>query len=109
VPIAAAEKVEALAKDLGSQRRLADALGVSPSQITRWRQGRGIDPMNASRLNVLELVMAELLQLYAPSTAHKWLYGVNPLLHGRPIDAIRAGRAEDLLAVMRQERAESYA
>jgi transcriptional regulator with XRE-family HTH domain len=109
MPVATAVKVEALSKDLGSQRRLAEALGVSPAQVTRWRQGQGIDPLNASRLNVLELVMAELLQQYAASTANKWLYGVNPLLGGRPIDAIRAGRAEALLTVLRQEQAGSYA
>ena len=109
MPVSPTLKVEALARDFGSQRRLAEALGVSPSQITRWRQGQGIDPINASRLNVLELVMAELLQIYSPSTAGKWLYGLNPLLGGRPIDAIRAGRADELLDVLRQERAESYA
>ncbi len=103
-------KVEALSRDFRSQRRLADALGVSPAQITRWRRGQGIDPDNADRLDLLELVMSYLSRMYEPSTAEKWLYGLNPhLRHRRPIDVIRNGRVEELLAAISQERAGSYA
>jgi uncharacterized protein (DUF2384 family) len=110
VPVATALKVEALARDFRSQRRLADALGVSPAQISRWKQGRGIDPDNAERLDLLELVMSFLLRLYEPATADKWLFGVNPLLRDRrPIDVVRSGEAEQLLAALRQERADSFA
>jgi DNA-binding transcriptional regulator YdaS (Cro superfamily) len=41
--VTTAEKVRALSRDLGSQRRLAELLGVSPAQVTRWRRGQGID------------------------------------------------------------------
>ena len=51
MPVSAAAKVEALSVDLGSQRRLADALGVSPAQVSRWTRGQGIDPENAERLD----------------------------------------------------------
>jgi transcriptional regulator with XRE-family HTH domain len=110
MPVAPALKVEALSHDFRSQRRLADALGVSPAQITRWRQGRGLDEDNAERLDLLELTMSYLLRLYAPPTAEKWLLGLNPHLgNRRPIDVIRQGRVDDLLAALRQERAGSYA
>lgn len=103
-------KVEALSRDFRSQRRLADALSVSPAQITRWKRGQGVDPDNAERLDLLELVMSFLMRTYAPSTAEKWLFGLNPLLRNRrPIDVIRQGRTEELLAALRQERADSYA
>ena len=103
-------KVEALSRDFRSQRRLADALGVSPAQVSRWRSGKGIDEENAERLDLLELVMSFLLRLYAPQTAEKWLFGFNPHLRNRrPIDVIRQGRTEELLAALRQERAGSYA
>ena len=110
VPVEPAAKVEALSRDFRSQRRLADALGVSPSQVSRWRRGRGIDEENAERLDLLELAMAFLLRLYEPATAEKWLFGLNPhLRHRRPIDVIRRGETEELLAALRQERAGSYA
>jgi transcriptional regulator with XRE-family HTH domain len=110
MPVAPALKVEALSRDFRSQRRLADALGVSPAQVSRWRRGQGLDEDNAERLDLLELVMSSLLRLYEPSTAEKWLFGLNAHLRDRrPIDVIREGRMEELLAAIRQERAGSYA
>jgi hypothetical protein len=110
VPVPTALKVEALAADFRSQRRLADTLGVDPAQVSRWMHGQGIDPGNAERLDLLELAMASLLRLYEPETAERWLAGSNPHLRGRrPLDVIRAGGTEELLAVLRQERAGSYA
>src|SRR4026209_594694 len=110
VPVARALKVEALSKYFHSQRKLAAALGVSPAQVSRWRRGQGIEPHTAERLDLLELVMSALLRLYEPETAEKWLFGFNPRLrHRRPIDVIRQGRPEELLAAIRQEQADSYA
>jgi transcriptional regulator with XRE-family HTH domain len=110
MPVATALKVEALTRDFRSQRRLADALGVSPAQVSRWKRGRGIDGGNAERLDLLELTMSYLLRVYEAETAEKWLYGLNPRLRNRrPIDVIRAGGAHELLAALRQERAGSYA
>jgi transcriptional regulator with XRE-family HTH domain len=110
MPVEPALKVEALSRDFRSQRRLADALGVSPAQVSRWKRGQGIDPDNAERLDLLELTMSALLRLYEPSTAEKWLFGLNPFLRQRrPIDVIRQGRVEELLAAIRQEQAGSFA
>lgn len=110
MPVATADKVAALSKDFRSQRRLAQALGVSPAQVTRWRNGQGIDAANAQRVDVLELVMSELLRLYAPEVAERWLEGFNPHLGDRrPIDVIRRGRADELLRAIAAARAGSYA
>jgi transcriptional regulator with XRE-family HTH domain len=110
MPVATAAKVEALAADFRSQSRLADALGVSPAQVSRWKRGQGIDPVNAERLDLLELAFSALLRLYEPETAERWLFGRNPHLRNRrPIDLIRLGETQQLLAALRQERAGSYA
>jgi transcriptional regulator with XRE-family HTH domain len=110
VPVATAAKIEALKVDFGSQRRLAEMLGVSPAQVSRWLRGQGIDPLNADKIDVLELVMASLLRIYDPEVARQWLLGVNPHLgNRRPIDLVRMGRVEDLLGAIHAERAESYA
>lgn len=110
MPIEARLKVEALAKDFGSQRRLADALGVSPAQVTRWRRGQGIDPRNAERIDQLELAMSTLLRLYEPKAAAAWLSGFNAHLGDRrPLDVIRQGRFDDVMSAIRQERAGSFA
>lgn len=110
MPVATAAKVEALSHDFRSQRRLAEALGVSPAQVSRWIRGRGIDPLNAQRVDVLELVMSTLLRVYSPAVAERWLLGMNPHLRDRrPIDLVRAGRAQELLAAIAAERAGSFA
>jgi transcriptional regulator with XRE-family HTH domain len=110
MPVSPAVKVEALSKDFRSQRRLADALGVSPAQVSRWRHGKGIDEDNADRLDLLELTISMLRRMYEPETVEDWLFGLNPHLRNRrPIDVIRLGAVEDILAAIRQERAGSYA
>jgi transcriptional regulator with XRE-family HTH domain len=110
MPVSTAAKVEALAVDFRSQRRLAEALGVSPAQVSRWQRGQGIDPINAERLDLLELAMSFLLRLYEAGSAERWLYGLNPHLRNRrPIDVIRLGETQELLVALRQERAGSYA
>src|SRR5204862_1248797 len=97
MPVSSARKVEALRADFRSAAQLADLLGVNRAQITRWLRGAGIDPLNAERVDLLELVWSALLRVYEREAALAWLFGVNPRLDDRrPIDLIRAGRAEEL-------------
>lgn len=109
MPVATREKVQALNRDLGSQRRVADLLGVSPAQVSRWIRGGGVDPDNAEKVDALEHVMASLLRLYEPEAAEAWLVGLNPHLGARPIDLVRAGRTSDLLRAISAERAGAHA
>jgi uncharacterized protein (DUF2384 family) len=109
MPIGVAQKVEALRVDFRSAAKLADLLGVSRSQVTRWLRGAGIDPLNAERVDLLEMVWANLLRLYDREAALSWLFGVNPLLGDRrPIDLIRMGRAEELMRAIRAERSDTF-
>jgi transcriptional regulator with XRE-family HTH domain len=110
MPVGLAQKVEALRVDFRSAARLADLLGVSRSQVTRWLQGAGIDPLNAEKVDLLELVWSSVLRLYERDAALAWLFGVNPLLGDRrPIDLIRLGRAEELMRAIRAERSDTFA
>ena len=110
MPVSTAEKVQALSRDFGSQRRLADLLGVNPAQITRWRRGEGVDDLNAGRVDLLEIVMASLLRLYTAAAAERWLFGMNPSLSNRrPIDLIRRGQAREVLDAIASERAGNFA
>ena len=110
MPIALAHKVEALRADFLSSARLADLLGVNRSQVLRWLRGAGIDPLNAEKVDLLELVWSSLLRLYDRDAALSWLFGVNPTLGDRrPVDLIRTGRAEELMRAIRAERSDSFA
>lgn len=109
MPIGVARKVEALRVDFRSAAQLADMLGVSRSQITRWLRGAGIDPLNAEKVDLLELVWSNLLRLYDREAALSWLFGLNPVLGDRrPIDLIRLGRTEELMRAIRAERSDSF-
>ena len=110
MPVATAAKVEALRVDFKSAAALADMLGVSRSQVTRWLRGAGIDPLNAERVDLLELVMSQLLRLYAADAAASWLVGSNPSLHDRqPIELVRAGKTRELLEAIHNEAAGGFA
>jgi len=110
MPVGTIQKVEALRSDFRSAAQLADMLGVSRSQVTRWLRGAGIDPLNAEKVDLLDLVWSNLLRLYEREAALAWLFGVNPLLGDRrPIDLIRAGRAEELMRAIRAERSDTFA
>jgi transcriptional regulator with XRE-family HTH domain len=110
MPVTTAKKVQALSRDFGSQRRLAELLDVSPAQVTRWRRGQGIDELNAERVDLLELVMSNLLRVYPLVAAERWLVGLNPSLGDRrPLDLIRRGQARELLDAIAIERAGSFA
>jgi DNA-binding transcriptional regulator YdaS (Cro superfamily) len=109
VPVSAPIKVAALAQDLGSQRRLAELLGVSPAQVSRWQRGQGIDPLNADRLDLLDLVVSRLLRMYPAPAALRWLTGLNPHLGDRrPVDLVISGQTRDLLDALDQERVGSF-
>jgi uncharacterized protein (DUF2384 family) len=110
MPIATAQKVEALRADFRSAAQVADLLGVNRSQVTRWLRGSGIDLINAERVDLLELVWSNLLRLYEREAALAWLFGVNPLLGDRrPIDLVRTGRTEELMRAIRAERSDTFA
>ena len=110
MPVGSAKKIEALRADFRSAAQLADMLGVSRSQITRWLRGAGMDPINAEKVDLLELVWSNLLRLYDREAALAWIFGMNPLLGDRrPIDLIRLGRTEELMRAIRAERADTFA
>lgn len=103
-------KIEALRADFRSAAQLADLLGVNRSQVLRWLRGAGIDPLNAEKVDLLELVWSNLLRLYDRDAALSWLFGINALLGDRrPVDVIRLGRAEELMRAIRAERSDTFA
>jgi uncharacterized protein (DUF2384 family) len=77
--------------------------------VTRWLRGAGIDPLNAEKVDLLELVWSSVLRIYDQDAALAWLFGVNPLLGDRrPVDLIRQGRTEELMRAVRAERSDTF-
>ena len=95
---------------LGSDRAVAEILGVSPSQVSRWRGGQLPDLDNADRLAGLALVSEMLARWLAPEVREGWLRGPNAHLADRsPAYLIRLGRVADVIGALEAEKAGVYA
>lgn len=104
------EKLRSITQDLGSQARVAEALGVSRSRVSRWLRDEEPDPQNRRKVEGLEFVLARLLSFMHPSTAVKWLNGLNPDLHDfRPITYLARGRITEVLQAIDNFQAGSFA
>ncbi|MEJ7648137.1 MAG: antitoxin Xre/MbcA/ParS toxin-binding domain-containing protein [Nakamurella sp.] len=84
-------RTEALANALGGFTRVAELLGVSRSQPTRWKQGSEQPSPESARLLIdLDHVMARAQLVFTPQVARDWLVGANSYLDGaRPIDVLQ--------------------
>jgi transcriptional regulator with XRE-family HTH domain len=109
MPVPVREKLRAITADLGSQARVARALGVSPSRVSRWLRTEDPDADNRRKVEGLEFVLARLLSFMHPETAVKWLHGLNPDLSDfRPIDYLAAGRVREVLESVDTHEAGSF-
>jgi hypothetical protein len=109
MPVPVREKLKAIKQDLGSQARVARALGVSPSRVSRWLKTEDPDPDNQRKVEGLEFVLAYLLSFLHPDTAVAWLNGHNGFLNDfRPIDMLARGKVIDVIQAARAERAMSF-
>src|ERR687895_628145 len=101
MPVAVREKLRAVTKDLGSQARVARALGVSPSRVSRWLRAEDPDPENRRKVEGLEFVLAYLLSFLHPDTAVAWLHGHNGFLNDfQPIEYLARGRITEVMGAI---------
>jgi len=95
---------------LGSDRAISAILGVSPSQVSRWRKGQLPDPDNADRLAGLSLVVEMLARWLDPGVVGGWLYGVHAHLGDRsPAYMIGEGLVAEVIGVIEAEKAGVHA
>jgi transcriptional regulator with XRE-family HTH domain len=95
---------------LVSDRAVAGILGVSPSQVSRWRAGQVPDLDNADRLAGLALVVEMLGRWISPEAVEGWLAGQNAHLSDlTPGYLIRLGRVADVIGAIEAEKAGVYA
>ena len=95
---------------LGSDRAISTILGVSPSQVSRWRKGQLPDSDNADRLAGLALVVEMLARWLDPGVVDGWLQGVHAHLGDRsPAYMIGEGLVAEVIGVIEAEKAGVYA
>jgi hypothetical protein len=95
---------------LGSNR-VAELLGVSRSQPSRWRSGaEGLAERNARAVLDLDHVVARLHQVWVPTVAAMWLESPNAHLGGAtPAEVLRRGGASEVIRAIDAEASGSYA
>jgi transcriptional regulator with XRE-family HTH domain len=109
MPVPVRTKLRAIKEDLGSQARVARALGVSPSRVSRWLRTEEPDPENRRKVEGLEFVLSYLLSFLHPDAAIAWLNGQNGFLNDfRPIDHLAGGRITEVIGAARAFRAGSF-
>jgi transcriptional regulator with XRE-family HTH domain len=95
---------------LGSDRAVANTLGISASQVSRWRRGQTPDIDNADKLAGLALIVEMLGRWLEPEALPGWLMGVHAHLDDRsPAYLIGRGRIADVIGAIEAEKAGVFA
>lgn len=96
--------------DRVGNNRVANLLGVSRSQPSRWRARKeGIGPENQRKLIDLDYVFGRLEQLFTPRQAEIWLTSMNAHLGARPVDVLRLRGATPVIAAIDAEAEGAFA
>ena len=93
-----------------SDRNVAEILGVSASQVSRWRGGQRPDRENADRLAGLALVVEMLLRWLEREIIEEWLTGANAHLDGAtPAYHIQQGQLAEVVGALEAMKASVFA
>lgn len=111
MPVDVKDKLRAVVRDLGSQTRVAELLGVSRSRVSRWlRTGEEPDQENRRKLQGVEFVLARLFEEFPREVALDWLLGFNAQLGDRqPMYLLKRGRITEVLGALDADAAGGYA
>lgn len=103
-------RLEWLSGVLGSNR-VAELLGVSRSQPSRWRKGvEGLAARNERAVLDLDYVVARLHQIWVPEVAATWLSSPNAHLGGAiPLEVLRRRGVPEVIRAIDAEAESAYA
>lgn len=105
------ERTQFLIDAIGGVTSLARALGVSPSQPSRWKSGDEVpSPEIAARLLDLDHVVAFGMQAWDPAVLMDWMSSANGFLDGaRPIEVLRHRGSAEVIDALRATISGAYA
>jgi uncharacterized protein (DUF2384 family) len=106
-----AERTQFLVDMVGGVTKLAQTLGVSVSQPSRWRSGKEVpSPEIASRLLDLDHVVALAVQAWDPAVVMDWMTSANGFLDGaRPIDVLSQRGSSEVIDALKATISGAYA
>ena len=91
-------------------REIAQLMDTTPETVSRWNTGK-IEPQpgRLERLLLLEWMIDELAEFFAPDEARLWLFSPHRLLGGaRPADRIQEGQVDEVRALIAQLKDGAY-
>jgi len=91
-------------------REIAQLMDTTPETVSRWNTGK-IEPQpgRLEKLLMLEWMIDELAEFFAPDEARLWLFSPNRMLEGsRPVDHIQKGPIDEVRALIAQLRDGAY-
>ena len=93
-----------------SDAAIAEFAGIDRSRVTRFKQGRNLEPATAALLDAVGVTVTQLRGFLDDAAIPEWLRGVNAhLAHRTPLDVLRTGRLSEVIAAIEAERSGAFA
>jgi hypothetical protein len=93
-----------------SDAAIADFAGVDRSRVTRFKQGKNLEPDTDALLDAVSATVTLLRGFLDDEMIPEWLRGINAQLGERtPLDVIRTGRVSEVIAAIEAEKSGAFA
>ena len=93
-----------------SDAAIAEFAGVDRSRVTRFKQGKNLEPDTGALLDSLGATVTLLRGFLDDDVIPDWLRGVNAHLGNRtPLDVLRTGRSSEVIAAIEAEKIGAFA
>ena len=93
-----------------SDAAIAEFAGIDRSRVTRFKQGKNLEPETAALLDAVGATVTQLRGFLDDTVIPEWLRGVNAHLgHRTPLDVLRTGRLSEVIAAIEAEKSGAFA
>ena len=92
-----------------SDAAIAEFAGIDRSRVTRFKQGKNLEPATDELLEDVSITVTKLRGWIDDDLIPEWLRGTNAHLgHRMPLDVIRTGRVSEVLAAIEAEKGGAF-
>ena len=93
-----------------SDAAIAEFAGIDRSRVTRFKQGKNLEPETSALLDAVGVTVTQLRGFLDDDVIPEWLRGVNAHLgHRTPLDVLRTGRLSEVIAAIEAEKSGAFA
>jgi hypothetical protein len=93
-----------------SDAAIAEFAGVDRSRVTRFKQGKNLEPDTSALLDAVGTVVTQLRGFLDDAVIPAWLRGANAHLgHRVPLDVLKTGRLSEVIAAIEAEKSGAFA